>query len=153
MNEQIQDPFVLTRFVSAQEGIYPTALTELKAGQKSTHWMWFIFPQMTGLGASEKSRFYAIGSLAEAIAYLQHPLLGARLRECAQALFELRNRSAAEIFGFPDDAKLRSCMTLFAVAAGAESVFARVLARYFAGKSDERTLALLQEAPQGEVHG
>ncbi len=138
------DPFQLSRFLVAQQVVYSAALAELKAGEKRTHWMWFIFPQLAGLGSSDMSRRYAIQSIDEAKAYLRHPLLGERLWECVDALLSLRGRSAAQIFGFPDDAKLCSSMTLFALAAGSGSEFDQVLERYFGGKRDERTLALLE---------
>ena len=138
------DPFQLSRFLEAQQSVYPTALAEIKAGEKRTHWMWFIFPQLTGMGSSDMSRRYAIQGLDEAQVYLRHPLLGERLRECANALLSLRGHSATQIFGFPDDAKLCSSMTLFALAAGSASEFDQVLERYFKEKRDERTLALLE---------
>ena len=137
------DPFRLNRFVEAQEGDYERALSEIRSGQKRSHWMWFIFPQYDGLGFSSISRRYAIKSLAEAEAYLQHPILGPRLVECAEAALAIEGRSAAEIFGFPDDMKLRSCATLFARASPPGSVFERVLGTYFKGEPDERTLQLM----------
>lgn len=140
---KIKDQFQLERFVTAQQAVYPIALAEIKAGQKCTHWMWFIFPQLVGLGSSEMARKFAIQSIEEAHAFLRHPLLGERLRECANALLSLRGLSAAQIFGSPDDVKLCSSMTLFALAAGSASEFDQVLERYFDGKRDERTLALL----------
>ena len=140
------DPFDLQRFVDAQEGVYETALREVKNGAKRTHWIWFIFPQLAGLGFSATSQRYAIRSREEARQYLQHPILGKRLNECAEAVLAVQGRSAAAIFGSPDDMKLRSSMTLFAAVAGPESVFARVLGQYFGGKPDPRTLALLERA-------
>lgn len=137
------DPFDLERFIRAQEGIYAAALREIRAGRKRSHWMWFIFPQMEGLGLSATSRRYAIRDLAEAQAYLEHPVLGARLAECAEAALGVTGRSAGEIFGTPDDMKLRSCATLFARVAPAGSPFHRLLERFFEGRADERTLALL----------
>lgn len=137
------DPFDLQRFVRAQEPVYPTALEEIRQGQKRTHWMWFIFPQIDGLGHSSTSKHYAIKSAEEARAYLSHPVLGARLKACVQALLEVRDRSALHIFGSPDDLKLRSCMTLFAAVACDEPVFARALAIYFESTRDTRTLQLL----------
>ncbi len=133
----------LDRFLDAQEGIYPQALAELRAGRKRTHWMWFVFPQIAGLGHSSTAVYYAIADLAEARAYLAHPLLGARLAECAGALLGVRGRTAHEILGSPDDLKLRSSMTLFAQVAGPDLVFRRVLERYYGGEADARTLDLL----------
>ena len=139
------DPHNLSRFTSAQEATYETALAELRNGRKQTHWMWFIFPQVEGLGSSSTSRHYAIKSADEAREYLDHPVLGARLLECAQALLAIEGRSASQIFGFPDDLKLKSSMTLFAHIAGSASVFARVLDKYFAGGRDEKTLEILSK--------
>ncbi len=133
----------LQRFLDAQEGIYQQALAELRAGRKRTHWMWFVFPQLAGLGHSATAVHYAIADLAEAQDFLAHPLLGARLEECARALLEVRGRTAHDILGSPDDLKLRSSMTLFAEVAGPDSVFQRVLERYYGGEADARTLALL----------
>lgn len=137
------DPHGLDRFVAAQEDVYPQALAEIRSGQKRSHWMWFIFPQIDGLGSSPTARRYSIKSLAEAAAYLQHPLLGPRLAECAEAALAVQGRTAAEIFGSPDDLKLKSCATLFAQAAPAGSAFARLLDRFFQGRTDEKTLRLL----------
>jgi uncharacterized protein (DUF1810 family) len=137
------DPFNLGRFISAQETFYFEALAELRDGQKRTHWMWFIFPQIDGLGYSSTARLYAIKSEAEARAYLNHPVLGKRLIECAETLLAVAGRSASEILGYPDDLKLRSCMTLFAHVSAPDSVFARVLDKYFGGLPDAKTLALL----------
>lgn len=140
-----QDQYHLTRFVKAQEGVYETALAEIKDGRKRSHWMWFIFPQIEGLGQSPTSQYYAIKSIDEARQYLAHPLLGQRLRECAQALLALKDRSAEETFGFPDVLKLKSCMTLFAeVADEPGSVFSQVLEKYYHGERDEKTIAYLQ---------
>ncbi len=144
-----QDPYNLARFTNAQERDYSTALAELKAGQKRSHWVWYVFPQIAGLGRSETSRFYAIASLAEAESYLHHPVLGARLQECAAAILAVKNRSALQIMGSPDDVKLWSCMTLFAHVAGPDSVFVRVLDAYFGGRQDAETLRLLEQAPAG----
>jgi uncharacterized protein (DUF1810 family) len=132
----------LDRFVEAQDGVYDDALAELTAGRKRTHWMWFVFPQIAGLGSSPTARFYAIASLDEAKAYLAHPVLGPRLRECAQALLAVQGRSAREILGYPDDLKLRSSMTLFARAADDPALFQAVLDRYYDGP-DPLTLKLL----------
>ena len=133
----------LGRFLEAQEPCYRDVLAELRLGHKTTHWMWFIFPQVAGLGSSAMSRRFAIGSLDEARAYLAHPVLGARLRECAGLVIAGRGRSAAEIFGSIDAMKLRSCMTLFSRAAPEEHLFRDVLARYFDGVEDAATIALL----------
>ena len=145
------DPYLLARFVDAQEGIYATALAELRRGAKTSHWMWFVFPQIAGLGTSATSRHYAIRSLGEARAYLGHPLLGPRLAECTAAVLAHDERSAAEIFGTVDADKLRSSMTLFAQAAedGAATPFVACLATFFDGQPDEATLRIL-EASQGD---
>ena len=137
------DRFDLSRFLKAQQGVYEQALEELRRGQKESHWMWFIFPQIDGLGSSATARHYAIKTREEARAYLDHPVLGARLVECCEAILKVHGKSASEIFDFPDDLKLRSSMTLFATVAAGESVFTRVLERYFGGKPDERTISLL----------
>lgn len=137
------DTYELGRFVAAQEGVYPRALAELQAGDKRSHWMWFVFPQIAGLGASPMAQRYAIGSLAEAEAYAAHPVLGTRLRACTAAVNAVAGRSAHAIFGSPDDLKFRSSMTLFARAVPGEPVFADALARYFDGVPDPRTLAKL----------
>lgn len=136
------DPFDLNRFVSAQEGDYARALAEVRAGRKRTHWMWYVFPQLAGLGSSSTARFYALKSADEARAYLAHPVLGPRLIECSEAALAVTGRTASDIFGFPDDLKLRSCATLFAHISPPDSVFARLLAKYFDGP-DARTLELL----------
>ena len=127
------DAYDLGRFVAAQEGVYGRALAELQAGAKRSHWMWFIFPQIAGLGASAMAQRYAIGSLAEARAYLAHPILGERLRACTAAVNAVAGRSAHAIFGAPDDVKFRSSLTLFAAAAPDEPLFAEALARFFGG--------------------
>lgn len=137
------DPFNLERFLKAQEGAYNRALAELHQGQKRSHWMWFIFPQIEGLGQSATTRFYSVKSLDEARAYLDHPILGARLCECAQAVLDVEGRSASDIFGFPDDMKLQSCMTLFASLKDAPEVFGQVLKKYYDGEGDEKTVGLL----------
>ena len=138
-------PPVLDRFLQAQEPMWPRVLAELRAGQKRTHWMWFVFPQIKGLGRSDMAARYAIQSLAEAKAYLAHPVLAARLRECCQILLGLEASSALAVFGTPDDLKLRSCMTLFAEASAAPgSVFDAVLQKFFGGQKDPRTLELLK---------
>jgi uncharacterized protein (DUF1810 family) len=132
----------LSRFVSAQAAVYPEALAELKEGRKRTHWMWFVFPQIAGLGVSPTARRYAIRSLDEARAYLAHPVLGPRLAECARAVLAVDGKTAEDIFGYPDDLKLRSSMTLFARAANDPGVFQAVLDRYYDGP-DPKTLDLL----------
>jgi uncharacterized protein (DUF1810 family) len=135
------DPHNLQRFVDAQDeaGTYERALAELRAGQKTSHWMWFVFPQLAGLGQSAMSRAYAIASLAEATAYLDHPILGSRLRECAGALLGATGKTATEILGGVDALKLQSSMTLFARVAPGEPTFRQVLDRYYAGELDEAT--------------
>jgi uncharacterized protein (DUF1810 family) len=133
---------LLDRFLTAQDQVYAEVLTELAAGRKRTHWMWFIFPQIAGLGTSETSRRYAIRDLEEARAYLAHPILGSRLRQCAGILLELRVHSAHDIFGSPDDLKLRSSATLFAQVSPPNSVFHQLLDQFFGGEEDTRTLAL-----------
>jgi uncharacterized protein (DUF1810 family) len=138
----VDDPYDLERYVSAHEGVYAQVCAELAAGRKASHWMWFIFPQLRGLGSSPTAQHYAISSLAEARAYLAHPLLGARLRECTRLVNCVEGRSARAIFGSPDDLKFRSCMTLF-VRAGGGSPFEEALARYCGGESDPLTLRLL----------
>ena len=143
------NPFDLNRFLEAQVGVYELALAELHRGRKESHWMWFIFPQIEGLGRSSTASFYAIKSTNEAKAYLAHPLLGQRLLECTKALLNHREKSASEIFGFPDDLKLRSCMTLFASISQPDSVFSRVIGQYFGGESDSQTLALLRQENPG----
>jgi uncharacterized protein (DUF1810 family) len=141
------DPHDLDRFVRAQDGDYGRALSEIRAGRKRSHWMWYIFPQFDGLGFSETSRRYAIKSVAEAEAYLGHPVLGPRLAECAEVALGVEGRSALEVFGSPDDAKLKSCATLFAHVSPAGSVFERLLAKYFRGERDGKTLRLIGAAP------
>ena len=138
------DPYDMRRFVDAQEPVLDRVRAELGRGRKTSHWMWFVFPQVAGLGSSSTARHYAISGLDEARAYLAHPVLGPRLRECAElAAAAAPGRSAADVFGYPDDLKLRSSMTLFARAAPDEPVFAAVLDRYFDGEPDPRTLELL----------
>ena len=137
------DPHDLSRFLEAQQGNYPIALSEIRQGRKQSHWMWFVFPQYVGLGISPTSQRYAIKSVAEAEAYLNDPVLGPRLVECAQALLDAEGRSAHEIFGSPDDIKLKSSATLFAHVSPSGSVFERVLDKYFRGERDGKTLSLL----------
>jgi uncharacterized protein (DUF1810 family) len=139
----VEDPHNLQRFVDAQERIYTQALAEIRYGRKQSHWMWFVFPQFAGLGSSPTSEHYAIKTLDEARTYLAHPVLGPRLIESAAAVLAVNGRSANEIFGSPDDMKLRSSATLFAAVSDAGSVFHRLLDKYFGGDSDARTLALI----------
>ena len=148
-SQRSDDPYNLNRFVHAQADAYEDALAELQRGKKRTHWMWYIFPQLDGLAFSSTSQRYAIKSVAEAQAYLAHPLLGPRLLECAEAVLQVEGRSAAEIFGSPDDLKLRSCATLFACVSPPESVFERLLTKYYDGGRDDKTLRLLGMAPDG----
>lgn len=137
------DPQALRRFVDAQAPVYARALAEIRRGQKSSHWMWFIFPQIAGLGFSSTSRLYAIRDRGEGAAYLRHPLLGPRLQECAEAALQVEDRSATDIFGPVDAQKLRSSATLFAQLSPDGSVFHQLLAKYFQGNADEKTLELL----------
>jgi uncharacterized protein (DUF1810 family) len=137
------DPFELDRFLGAQEPVYAQALGELRAGRKRSHWMWFVFPQHQALGRSAMAVRYGIRSLDEARAYLAHPVLGPRLHECCQALLDLPGQPTAhDILGSPDDLKLRSCLTLFLLAAAGDPLFEACLARYCGGQRDERTIAL-----------
>ncbi|MBA3007666.1 MAG: DUF1810 domain-containing protein [Proteobacteria bacterium] len=140
--------FDLARFTRAQEEIYTQVLEELQRGHKKSHWMWFIFPQIDGLGRSSIAKHYAIKSLEEAAAYLNHPVLGQRLLQCSETLLNIHGKSASEIFGYPDEWKLRSCMTLFAAIAETESVFVQVLTRYFKGQPDQQTMEILNREPQ-----
>ena len=133
----------LDRYVEAQRSHYDHALAEIRRGRKRTHWMWFIFPQIAGLGSSPTSQHYAIRDRAEAEAYLRHSVLGPRLIECAEAAAAVEGRTVAEVFGYPDDLKLRSCATLFGVVSPTGSVFERLLDKYFGGRPDEKTLQLL----------
>ena len=139
------DPFDLARFEQAQAPVFAQAIAELRAGRKRSHWMWFVFPQYRGLGSSPMSQRFAIRSLDEARAYLAHPVLGPRLRECTSAVIDVEGRSAHDIFGSPDDLKLRSCATLFAAVSPAGSEWARLLDKYFEGQPDHATLELLRE--------
>ena len=141
------DPHDLARFVAAQEDDYETALAEVRAGRKRTHWMWYVFPQFDGLGFSPTARRYAIRTRAEADAYLRHPVLGPRLVAICEAALGVAGRSAREIFGPPDDLKLKSCATLFAAVSPPGSVFERVLETFFPGGRDEKTLRLLGTPP------
>jgi uncharacterized protein (DUF1810 family) len=156
----MSDPFGLQRFVDAQEGVFAEACAELAAGRKESHWMWFVFPQLKGLGSSATARHFAIASLEEARAYLAHPVLGPRLRQCTQLVNRLEDRSVEEIFGYPDHLKFRSCVTLFGRAAadaaretgaaggdaGGAQPFREALERYFGGEEDPLTLRLLSAA-------
>jgi uncharacterized protein (DUF1810 family) len=144
--QAMPDPFHLERFVEAQAGIYDTALSELIHGRKMTHWMWFIFPQLAGLGSSSMARRFAISGREEAAAYLAHPLLGRRLVACTQAVNTISGRSAHDIFGSPDDVKFRSSMTLFQAVATDPAPFRLGIKRFFEGEPDQRTLAFLAGA-------
>jgi len=139
------DPYNLQRFLVAQEPVYDQVRTELRQGRKTTHWMWFIFPQLKGLGFSETAQRFAIASREEAEAYLAHPMLGPRLSECTELVTRIEGRIASEIFGYPDDLKFRSCMTLFAHATSENEVFMQALAKYFGSEFDPATLNLLQQ--------
>ena len=139
----MKDSFELQRFVDAQAPVYDAVLGELRASRKRTHWMWFVFPQLAGLGHSAMAERFAIASTSEALAYLAHPVLGPRLRDCTALVVEVEGRSVTEIFGSPDDLKLRSSMTLFALVAPDEPVFDACLRKYFGGTRDPRTLALI----------
>jgi uncharacterized protein (DUF1810 family) len=140
------DRYDLARFVEAQARSYRQALAEIKAGRKQSHWMWYVFPQFAGLGNSPTSRHYAIKSVEEARAYLAHPVLGPRMVECADALLQTKERSAHDIFGSPDDLKLRSSATLFASVSTPGSIFDRIIERYFDGEPDDRTTALISKS-------
>jgi uncharacterized protein (DUF1810 family) len=139
----MEDPFDLARFLSAQAGMYPQVLAELQAGEKRSHWIWFIFPQLKGLGRSPQSEYYGIGSLEEAEAYWQHPVLGPRLEECARLVNAIEKGSIEQILGFPDDLKFRSSMTLFARAVPENTIFNDALKKYFNSDPDPQTLQLL----------
>lgn len=136
------DPFDLQRFVAAQAPVIGAVRAELRAGRKRSHWMWFVFPQLRGLGRSATAQHYGIASLDEARAYLAHPVLGPRLRECCELMLAVPERSAHEILGSPDDLKFHSCLSLFALAAPQDDLFRRCLARFHGGVSDTATLAL-----------
>jgi uncharacterized protein (DUF1810 family) len=139
----MSDPHQLGRFLDAQAPIYEQVLAELREGRKRSHWIWFVFPQLAGLGSSAMAQLYAIATLEEAKAYLAHPVLGARLRECARLVLAVQERSIHDIFGSPDDLKFHSSMTLFHRADDSEPVFGQCLRKYFAGREDPQTLALL----------
>lgn len=138
-----EDAYGLSRFLDAQTGCYETAVSELRLGKKRTHWIWYIFPQVDGLGSSETTQYYSIKSLAEARAYIDHPILGLRLKECVEILISTQGLDAVDIFGDVDTLKLRSCMTLFECAAPKETLFSRALDQYFQGLRDEATLNIL----------
>ncbi len=141
------DPFNLQRFLTAQSPIYAQVITELRARRKTTHWIWFIFPQIRGLGSSPTAQTYAIQSLAEATAYLAHPLLGPRLHECTQLMLDARALPIRQILGTPDDLKFHSSMTLFAQATPANELFVEALQAFFAGRHDTQTLNILPQNP------
>ena len=134
----------LHRFLKAQDPVFETVLTELRAGCKQSHWMWFVFPQLRGLGRSPTALHYGIADLAEARDYLDHPILGARLKECTEAVLSVSDRTLHEIFGSPDDIKFRSCMTLFLLASGNRGPYFLALERYCDGQTDPATLELLK---------
>lgn len=141
----MSDDYNLQTFLTAQAPTYDTVLAELQAGRKSSHWIWFIFPQIAGLGHSTMAQQFAIASLEEANAYLQHPVLGQRLPECTQLVLDVNGRSAEEIFPYPDYLKFRSCMTLFISAATDNTLFKNALAKYFDGQPDQLTLDILTQ--------
>jgi uncharacterized protein (DUF1810 family) len=143
-SDSAADCFNLQRFVEAQDGEFDQALAEIRRGRKSSHWMWFIFPQIAGLGSSAMSQQYAISGLLEAEAYLAHPVVGPRLKECAEAAIQVPAKTARDIFGSPDDMKLRSSATLFSRVSPADSVFHRLLDRFFDGEPDRQTLEILE---------
>ena len=138
-----EDPCNLRRFLDAQDSVYAQVCSELRAGRKRSHWMWFIFPQIQGLGYSPLARKFAISSVGEAKAYLEHAILGARLRECCRLVNQVEGRSIEEIFGYPDDLKFRSSMTLFAHAASDDQIFRDALEKYFNGEDDPATVERL----------
>lgn len=139
------DPFDLSRFVQAQQQTYDQALSELQRGRKQSHWMWYVFPQLDGLGFSPITKRFSIKSEDEARAYLKHPTLGPRLLECAEAILSIEGKSAREILGSPDDLKLKSCATLFAHVSPPGSVFERILEKFYTGERDAATLRLLTQ--------
>jgi uncharacterized protein (DUF1810 family) len=140
---RLPDPFNLSRFISAQEPVMQEVLSELRAGRKASHWMWYVFPQIQGLGSSHTARHYAMASREEARAYHEHPVLGARLKECTRLVLNIDGGNAQQIFGYPDDLKFRSCMTLFAEVAPEEPMYRESLVKYFGGEADPRTLEIL----------
>ena len=137
-------PYNLKRFTDAQESRFSIALNEIKNGKKQSHWMWFIFPQIAGLGFSEMSKLYAINDINEASLYLAHPVLGKRLIEISKALLDVEGKTASQVFGSPDDMKLKSCMTLFSSLENTNPVFEAILAKYFGGSKDAKTLQLIR---------
>lgn len=139
----MDDPYNLQRFIIAQQSVIENVLAELQAGRKQSHWMWFIFPQVKGLGHSDMARKFAISSLEEAAAYLQHSILGKRLRECSRLVAAIEGRTIEQIFGYPDDMKFQSSMTLFSEATEDNEIFLQCLRKYFAGKIDSHTFAQL----------
>ena len=139
----MDDDYNLTRFVSAQETTYHSVIAELKRGRKTSHWIWYIFPQITGLGSSLTSEAFAIKSLAEARAYLAHSVLGERLKQCTSLVLQVSGRSAEDVFGYPDYLKFRSCITLFNAVADDDDIFREALDKYYGGVGDERTLEIL----------
>jgi uncharacterized protein (DUF1810 family) len=147
MSMSERDPHNLQRFVTAQAEDYQCALSELERGEKESHWIWYIFPQVAGLGHSRTAQEYAIRSRDEAVAYLAHPVLGTRLQQCCEALLKHQGRRIQDIMGFPDDLKLRSSVTLFAVLSAQDSVFHQVLQAFYSGQMDDRTLAFLDAKP------
>lgn len=142
-SDSADDPYNFGRFLQAQEDDFEQAFSEIKRGKKRTHWMWYIFPQFDGLGFSSTAKHYSVKSIEEARAYLEHPVLGPRLMECAEAVISVEGRSASEIFGYPDDLKLKSCATLFACVSPPGSVFERLLEKYYGSQRDQKTLRLL----------
>jgi uncharacterized protein (DUF1810 family) len=143
------DPFDLQRFVDAQEPVYAAVVAELRAARKTSHWMWFVFPQITGLGSSAVAQHYSIKSLAEAQSYPRHPVLGPRLAECVRLMLAIDGRAAAQILGGVDAMKFRSSMTLFERAAAEDPIFAQALEKYYDGRRDDATLAILDQLDQG----
>jgi uncharacterized protein (DUF1810 family) len=143
----------LADFVAAQDEVYSSVRRELSAGRKETHWIWFIFPQMSGLGYSSMSRKFGIASVAEARSYLRHAVLGKRLRECTKLVLGQPDKNITSIMGYPDDLKFRSCMTLFAAAAADETIFQTALERFFEGKPDPLTIRLIEQAGKGMTKG
>jgi uncharacterized protein (DUF1810 family) len=146
METAMNDPYNLQRFVKAQAPVYEQVCAELRHGRKSSHWMWFIFPQIRGLGLSETAQYFAISSREEATAYLKHPILGARLQECTRLVTDIQGKSIDQIFDYPDNLKFQSSMTLFARATGENDIFLKALRMYFAGGFDPQTLARMSGA-------
>lgn len=146
-----RDPFDLNRFVSAQQGVYERVVSELQAGRKTSHWIWFVFPQIKGLGLSLTTQKYAIHSMDEAKAYLEHELLGRHLIQCTQLVLDIQGKTIGEILGYPDDLKFRSSMTLYSLADEPENIFGIALEKYFESEKDARTLELLHMKPAGLV--